>query len=264
MILIIIIFFIIIYSYNNKENFVDDIPITFDTLKENIYNIYKKDVNVMKNLSKISEQIQSGLTINNINTKGNINLFQYDNNNYLSFTKNQNIWSISTPQNNNDLLFLSSTQEVMRLKSDGSGIIIPQSLSIGTNTSTSTLNVDGSLEVLDDTILNTLTANSLTVNNTLNINGITNIKNDLKINNNLTTGPITCNNIIMEGNLKLGPSPSTDITLNVSGSLKVSDNIMIGGTLIINGTDFNTIYNQIVKLKTALQTNTIWYRSDLR
>jgi len=223
MILIIIIFFIIIYSYNNnKEKFIDDVPITFDTLKQNIYNIYTNDVNAIINLSKIANQIQNILTFNNINMKGELNLYQYNNNNFLSFTKSQNTWTISNPQNNNDLL-LSLSQDVMGLKSDGSGVVISKSLAVDLN-----------LNVSNISNLNLITANKISIgtnnNNTLNINGDMIISNALNINGNI----------------------------NINGSLEIPGSITINNNLSINSNDFIQLYNDTQKLLKQTQINGMW------
>ena len=224
LIFIIIIFFIIIYTYNNncKEKFIDVVPITQDTLKQNIYNIYTNDVNAIINLSKIANQIQNILTFNTVNMKGELKIYQYNNNNYLSFTKSQNIWTISNPQNNNDLL-LSSSQDVMRLKSDSSGVVISEKL-----------DVSGNLSASNISNLNLVTANKISIgtnnNSTLNINGDINISNNLVVNSNI----------------------------NITGSLEIPRNIEINNNLSINNNDFIQLYNDVQKIKKQKQINGIW------
>ena len=134
--LIIIVCIIIVYvsTCNNKEHFVETQPPTIpdDIMRNTIYEVYQADVRGIQNLAGLCSQLLSnGLTIpGNVTATGQLNIYNSNTNNLLSFNKYQNprdiksiinqkweVWHTSNPSvltNNNqpetyDLVFTSQS-----------------------------------------------------------------------------------------------------------------------------------------------------------
>ena len=284
--IIIIIIIVIIYNCDKKENFVNS-PLTTDTLKQYIYNVYQADINAINNLSNIANNIINGdFIITNINIKGQLKLSNNTiNTNYLLFIKNNasediHLWNINNPTNSNDLSIISN-KEILRLNT--SIVNIPVKLAVGstianTTTPNNILNVGGTLGVSGDSTLKQITANiinvgnSVTTTNTFNLDGNMSVSSTCEITDTLTvsgTSTLTGDSTI-SSNLKINTSSTDSSTLNINGTLKVSGNTILNTLTVddtifksvIGSSNFDDLYNKMQLLKTQSLLNGIWLSTN--
>ena len=241
--IIIIVIIVIIYNCNfkEKEKFIN-LPLTTNTLKQYIYNIYQADINAINNLSNIITTIINGnLITSNINIKGQLNLT--NNTNYLSFIKNGtsgNIhsWNINNPSNSNDLSILSSTQEILRLNTTQVKVI--KNIIIG-----------GTLDTPGNGILNQIKSTKININNPETTTKDFNLKGDICISgnvefNNLTIGGTINDTLIIPGDTNLN-------TLTVQ-----SENFKSA----VGTYNFQDLYYKVQLLKTQILLNGVYFSTS--
>ena len=251
--IIIIILFIIICSYQSRENFNTPTPspskvITYDTLKTSIYDVYQADVRAIQNLATLAQQLQNGgLTISNdLIVKGELKIFNTNNNNLLSFNTQANniivhkwqIFNTSNPPNlpiiseTRDLVFISSniinttttSKEILRLKGDNTSVKI-----------TPNTTIDGTLNVLNDTILKGVTVDTLKIkgstqsSQSLNVTGNTTLQTT-QISALTVTGNTTLQKLIVN-TLEIKNIGTSDKSLNVTGDITYSKNLISSGNI---------------------------------
>jgi len=271
--LIIIIIIIIIYTStcNNKELFTSPPTISDDVLRNSIFEVYQADVRGIQNLAGLCSQLLSkGLTIpGNVTATGQLNIYNNDTNNVLSFNKYRDRSDINSTLENkwgvyytteNDLIFKSDTysKEVLRLKA--SGVNILGNLTLGTNqvsninTIDKTLNIGGTLNVTDSStftnlnILNTINLGTYQIptDKTLNVGGTfgttsLNIGTDIDVKGTLT---ITDNTTITT-TASIGTNPPTTKTLNIGGTMEVKGDAKINNDITVGELKFSDLLNNL-------------------
>jgi len=254
---------------NNKEHFVETQPptITDDILKNSVYEVYQADVRGIQNLAGLCSQLLSnGLTIpGNVTATGQLNIYNSNTNNLLSFNKYQNpydinsvinhkweVWHTSNPSvltNNNqvetyDLVFTTQSlntpsKEVLRLKDDS--VNIPGNLTIGTTqvSTTNTLNVGGTLNVTGQSTFNTLNIKNINLGTYQLPTGYTvNVGGTMKV-----TGTTQTSSLNVTGTSSNTSTTATTVSVGTT-NLPTNGALNVGGTMKVTGN--TTIYKDIL------------------
>jgi hypothetical protein len=212
--IIIIIFFIIIKYYNTYENF------TTTSAQDLIYSIYQNDVNIINNLSNLTEELQSSgiILLNDTNINKDLNILATYSPNILSFN---NKWKLNHTSNPvlssipemHDLVFIyndnGTDNEVIRLNNTRQVIInnglyctLLQSDNILTfkgNINLVSSNDSNKIDINDNNIKIISGNNSIEINNTnIIFNGKTEFKNNIKFTDAICNANNSINSYILK------------------------------------------------------------------